>query len=207
MNKRFLILGAVVGAVVIAVLAVALNQANAASPNALQNRQVTLKALEVHQDDVQAELCIELPTLDPWNPYATLTVDGTVIPNSGWDLLNAKDPSVMKSQTRCYLFTFPVSVADSTSNTGTLKLERLSAEVRGGLLSDDGVAAAKARLHNDQPQLDFKVVIETGNGGGGAYIQILSKPDNMSDEQAIQLIQQASINEIAGNWQTEVNLK
>ena len=206
MIKRFLILGAVV-AVVIAVLAVALNQAKAASPNALQYRQVTLKALEVNQDDVQAELCILMPSLEPWDPYATITVDGKVIPNNEVALINAKDPSVMKSQTRCYLFTFPVSVAGGTSHTGTLKLEKLSVEVRGGLLSDDGVAAAKARLHNDQPQLDFKVVIETGNGGGGAYIQILSKPDNMSDEQAIQLIQQASINEIAGNWQTGVNLK
>lgn len=206
MIKRFLILGAVV-AVVIAVLAVALNQAKAASPNALQYRQVTLKALEVNQDDVQAELCILMPSLEHWDPYATLSVDGKVIPNNEVALINAKDPSVMKSQTRCYLFTFPVSVADSTSHIEILKLEKLSVEVRGGLLNDDGVAAAKARLHNDQPQLDFKVVIETGNGGGGAYIQILSKPDTMSDAQAIQLIQQVSIDEIPGNWQTEVNLK
>lgn len=207
MNKRFLILGAVVGTIAIAILSVALSQAHAASPNALQNTQVTLKALEVHQDDVQAELCILMPSLEPWDPYATLTVDGKVIPNSEVALINAKDPEVMKSQTRCYLFTFPVSVADSTSHTGILKLEKLSVEVQGGLLSDDGVAAAKARLHNDQPQLDFKVVVKTSNGGGGAYIQILSKPDNMSDARAIRLIQQASIDEIPGNWQTEVNLK
>ncbi|MDO9028517.1 MAG: hypothetical protein Q7U68_06635 [Candidatus Roizmanbacteria bacterium] len=206
MNKRFLILGAVVGTIAIAILSVALSQAHAASPNALQNTQVTLKALEVHQDDVQAELCILMPSLEPWGPYATLTVDGKVIPNSEVALINAKDPAVMKSQTRCYRFTFPVSVANSAFDTGTLKLENLSVDVQGGLLSDDGVAAAKARLYNDQPQLDFKVVIETSNGGG-AYIQILSKPDNMSDAQAIRLIQQASIDEIPGNWQTEIDLK
>lgn len=203
MIKRFLTLGAVV----LAVMAITLNQASAASPKASQNRQVTLEKLAVHQDDVQAELCILMPSLEPWDPYATLTVDGKIIPNNEVALMNAKDPAVMKSQTRCYRFTFPVSVAESASPIGMLKLENLSLEVQGGLLSDEGAAAAKARLQVDQPQLDFKVVVKSGNGGGGAYIQLLSKPEGMSDAQAIQLIQQASIDEVPGNWQTEIDLK
>lgn len=204
MIKRFLTLGAVV----LAVMAIVLNQASAASPKASQNRQVTLEKLAVHQDDVQAELCMLMPSLEPWFPYATLTVDGKIIPNNEVALMNAKDPAVMKSQTRCYLFTFPVSVAESASPIGMLKLENLSVEVQGGLLNDAGLAAAKARLQVDQPhQLDFKVVVKSGNGGGGAYIQLLSKPESMSDAQAIQLIQQASIDEVPGNWQTEVELK
>jgi len=202
MIKRFLTLGAVV----LAVMAITLNQASAASPKASQNRQVTLEKLAVHQDDVQAELCILMPSLEPWDPYATLTVDGKIIPDNEVALINAKDPAVMKSQTRCYLFTFPVSVAESASPIGVLKLEKLSLEVQGGLLSDEGAAAAKARLQVDQPQLDFKVVAKSGNGGG-AYIQLLSKPEGMSDAQAIQLIQQASVDEVPGNWQTEVELK
>ncbi len=52
MIKRFLILGAVV----LVITAIALNQASAASPQAGQNSQVTLEKLEIHQADVQAEL-------------------------------------------------------------------------------------------------------------------------------------------------------
>lgn len=203
MIKRFFILGAVV----LAVTAIALNQANAASPQTSQNSQVVLEKLEVHQHDVQAKLCIPLPSLEPWFPYATLTVDGRIVPNNEVALVNAKDPAVMKSQTRCFLFTFPVSAADSVSPIGTLKLEKLSLEVQGGLLTDAGAAAARSRLHRDQPQLDFQVVVKSGKGGSGAYIQILSKPEGMSDAQAIQLIQQAAMDEVPGNWQTEVELK
>lgn len=203
MIKRFLILGAVV----LVITAIALNQASAVSSQASQNSRVTLEKLEVHQDNVQAELCILLPSLEPWFPYATLMVDGKIVPNSEVALINAKDPAVMKSQTRCFSFTFPVSAADSVSRIGTLKLENLSLEVDGGLLTDAGAAAAKARLHGDQPQLDFQVVVKNGKGGGGAYIQILSKPEGMSDAQAIQLIQQASMDEIPGNWQAYVELK
>ncbi len=100
-----------------------------------------------------------------------------------------------------------MSAANSVSPVGTLKLEKLSLEVGGGLLTDIGAAAAKARLHRDQPQLDFQVVVRSGKGGGGAYIQLLSKPEGMSDAQAIQLIQQASMDEIPGNWQTDVELR
>ena len=203
MIKRFLI----IGAVVLAILAVSLNQANAASVNAPQNPQVTLQSLSVNENDVQAELCIEMPSMEPWNPYATLTVDGTAIPNSEVSLINAKDPAVMKSQNRCYLFTFPVSVANSTSHTGTLSLEKLWLELGRGLLTDDVVTQIKGRLHQSQPQLDFKVVHTAGNGGGGAEIKILSKPTGMNNADAIQLIQQASIDEVPGNWQMDVDLK
>ncbi len=203
MIKRFLILDAVV----LIVMAIALNQASAASPQASQNSRATLEKLEVHRNDVQAELCILMPSLEPWFPYATLTVDGKIVPNNEVALVNAKDPAVMKSQTRCYLFTFPVSAADSVSQIGTLKLEKLSLEVQGGLLTEGGAAAAKTRLHRDQPQLDFQVVVNRGKDGSGAYIQILSKPEGMSDMQAIQLIQQASMDELPGNWQTDVELK
>jgi hypothetical protein len=203
MIKRFLILGAVI----LVVTAVALNQASAASPKTSQNFQVSLEHLEVHQEDVQAELCILMPSLEPWFPYATLTVDGEIVPNNEVALINAKDPAVMKSQTRCFLFTFPVSEADSVSPIGTLKLENLSLEVDGGLLTDAGADAARTRLHRDQPQLDFQVVVKSGKGGSGAYIQLLSKPEGMSDMQAIQMIQQASVDEIPGNWQIDVELK
>lgn len=207
MNKRLLILGAMVGVAVIAVLSIPLIQAHADFNNTFQDPQVTMKSLEVNEDNVQANLCILLPSVDQWGPFATLTVDGKVILNSEVSLINAKDPAVIESQTRCYTFVFPVSVTDSISTTATLKLEKLSVDVNGGLLTKAGLVAAKTRLKKEQPQIDFEMVIEIGEGGGGADIKIHSKPENMSDYDALQLILKASIEEVPGNWQTDVNLK
>ncbi len=197
----------IVGTIVVAILTVALKQASAASTNAGQNSQVAVKSIEVHPNDVQTQLCMDMPSLEPWNPYATLTVDGTVTANSEVALVNAKDPTVMKSQNRCYLFTFQVSVTNSPSHRGTLRLEKFWLELGQGLLTDDVVATIKSRVQQSQPQLDFKVLHTTGNRGGGAGIQILSKPSGMSDAQAIGLIEQASIDQRPGNWQLDIDLK
>jgi hypothetical protein len=92
------------------------------------------------------------------------------------------------------------------SKTAILKLEKLSVDYQGGLLTETGLAATRKRLQETQPQIDFTVVIEKGKGGGGAYIQILAKPDGMSDDQVFQLIQQASVEEVSENWQEVVDL-
>jgi len=168
---------------------------------------VTVESVETTPDQVQAELCITMPTLDPqWFPEASLTVVGATIRNGGWSLVNAKDPDVMKSPTRCYVFRFPVTAEQSMAQTGMLKLEKLTREIEGGLLSEVGEAAAKERLQQEHPEIDFKVVIVHGEGGGGAYIEVRSKPEGMSEDEALQLIQAAAEEEIPGTWQAEIDL-
>jgi hypothetical protein len=195
-----------------------LNRANAGSQNTPQgidgynvgisgDVQVDLKNVQTHASDVQAELCIEMPTLDPWNPYATLTVDGTVISNSEVALLNAKDPKVMETANRCYLFTFPLSTEGNISGKGMLKLDKLWLELGRGQLTDAVIAEVKARLSKVAPGVDFEMESVSGKDGGGVSINITSKPENMSNEDVERLIQQLSIDEIPTNWQTEIDLK
>jgi hypothetical protein len=196
-----------------------LNQANAGSPNTpvgiagydvgqiSGDVHADLKSTQIHASDVQVDLCIEMPTLDPWNPYATLTVDGTVIPNSEVVLLNAKDPKVMGASNRCYLFTFPLSANGSTSGKGVLKLEKLWLELGRGQLTDDVITEVKTRLNRVSPGVDFEVVTIAGKDGGGVSINVTSKPENMSNADVVNLIQQLSIDEVPTNWETEINLK
>jgi hypothetical protein len=167
---------------------------------------VTVESVQTTADEVQAELCIEMPTLDQWFPEASLTVAGTTIPNRGWSLVNAKDPDVMKTARRCYVFRFPVTAEQSAAGIGTLKLERLSREIEGGLLSEAGEAAAKERLLKDHPEIEFEVVIVHGEGGGGAYVDFLSKPEGMSEEEALQLVREAAEEEIPVGWEAEIDL-
>lgn len=206
MKKHLFVLGVVISLVVGLAISIPLMKVRASSNAQSADTNVTLKKFEVHQNDIQSELCIVLPSLEQWGPYATLSIDGKVTPNSEVALINAKSPAVSKSQTRCYQFTFPVTVTESMSKTAILKLEKLSVDYQGGLLTETGLAATRKRLQETQPQIDFNVIIEKGEGGGGAYIQILSKPDGISDDQVFQLIQQASIEEVSENWQEVVDL-
>lgn len=205
----------IIGAVAFLVL----NRANAGSQNTPQiidgyntgqvsgNVQANLKNIQIHASDVQVELCIEMPTLDPWNPYATLTVDGTVIPNSEVALVNAKDPKIMETANRCYKFTFPVSTDGSISGKGVVKLDKLWLELGRGQLTDDVIKEVKTRMSKVAPDVNFDIVATSGKGGGGVSINITSKPENMSNDDVVRLIQQLSIDEIPTNWQTEINLK
>lgn len=165
-----------------------------------------LKSVQVHPNNVQVELCLEMPTLDPWNPYATLTVDGLVIPNSEVALLDAKNPKVMETPHRCYRFTFPL-LTHSLSGKGVLKLEKLWLELGRGQFTDEVVAQIKARLQKVAPGADFEIVKVAEKGGGGALIKITSKPQGMSEDEIVNLIQQLSIDEVATNWEVEISLK
>lgn len=166
----------------------------------------SIQSVEVSKADVQVILCIEMPTLAPWNPYATLMVDGKTIPNTEVALLNAKSPSVMKSANRCYRFAFPISAEGNISKTATLHLEKLWLEVGNGQLDENAVAEIENRLQEIAPGVEFEVVTQIEKGGGGAFIRILTRPDGMSEQQAIEKVLQASIEEIPLYWQAEIPL-
>lgn len=212
---------ALLAILIIAGLAAAtiLIEANAAVPNtpngingytAEQTKSdvmVTVKNVQTRKADIQVEMCIDMPNLEPWNPYATLTVDGTVIPNSEVDLINAKDPEVMQTTYRCYLFTFPFSTEGSLSGKGVIRLEKLWMELGRGQLTGETLVDVKKRVEKVAPEVDFELVHVSDKGGGGVYFRIISKPEGLSDADVMQLILQMSIDELPTNWQAEITFK
>ncbi len=169
--------------------------------------KVEVKSVQATSQSVEATLCIEMPTLEPWNPYATLMVNGISIPNSEVRLLNAKDPSIMKSAQRCYAFVFPFSIEDTPSAKGILKLETLWLELGNGQLNNQVISEVRRRLESVAPGLDFEAVYVPGKNGGGMDIRLLSLPNGMSEDDAIALIQKLSIDELPVDWQTEISFK
>ena len=169
--------------------------------------RVSVQDVTVTDDAVHATLCITLPTKEPWNPYATLTVDGRVIPNAEVRLLDAKDPDIMRRKTRCYAFLFPVKTARLQGTQATLRLEMLWLELGNGYWNDRVVAELHRRAQVFAPGLRFRVVHERGKYGGGAYLEFQALPQGMTPEQAVALLQQLSRDEIPLAWQTTLSLK
>ncbi len=169
--------------------------------------QVEVKEVTVADDAVQVTLCITLPTREPWNPYATLTVGHEVVPNAEVRLLDAKDPTVMQRRTRCYAFIFPVEAAQLAVESATLRLEMLWLELGNGYWNDQVVAELHTRAQTVAPGLRFTVVHERGKYGGGAYLEFQALPPGMTPDQAITLLQRLSRDEIPVAWQTTLPLK
>lgn len=178
-----------------------------------QSAPLPLKAeiqnVQTLADSIEVVLCIEMPTLEPWNPYATLTIGEMVIPNLEVRLLNAKDPAIMKSTRRCYAFVFPFSAgsASSSNNKGVIKVETLWLELGNGQWNDQVISEIQRRLEAVAPGLDFEVIYVPGKNGGGMDIRLLSLPKGMSEEQALSLIQRLSIDELPVVWQSEISFK
>ena len=160
----------------------------------------------IEGDKLQAEICMDMPTLDPWNPYASITIGDVVVPNDQVILVNAKDPKVMASKYRCYVFSFPITDKLATSQTAVLKIEKLWVEVGRGLLTDDVLPTVKSRVQQKYPTLDFEVIQTSGEQGGGAAIKILSKPADVSDQSVLEAIRQAMINEIPEAWLMQIDI-
>ena len=158
-------------------------------------------------EGVQASVCMEMPDLRPWNPYAALYVAGQVIPNSEVRLLNAKNPAVMQDTKRCYRFTFPIPAGDAPSGKATLRIEKLWLELGNGNWTPDVVATVKTRLHKVAPGVDFEVVHTAETGGGGVSIRLLSKPDTLSEEDAVALIGRLAIDELPAAWEAQIPVR
>lgn len=171
-----------------------------------QPLNVRVQDIQAVSRGVQADLCLEMPDLRPWNPYASLTVAGQTIPNSEVRLLNAKDPAVMQSAQRCYRFTFPLAEAQARGGQATLRVEKLWLELGNGIWTPEVVATVKERLQHAAPGVDFEIVHSTQTGGGGAAIRILAKPEALSEEEAAALVSRLAIDELPVSWQMNITL-
>jgi len=165
-----------------------------------------LQSIATTPEGVQATVCMTMPNLRPWNPYASLTVNGDTIYNSEVRLLHAKDPATMKTTNRCYQFLFPLRQIPHGAKV-TLRIEKLWVELGNGAWTPKVVATVKERAQKTVPGLDFQMEFTSDGKGGGAAIHILQKPQSMSDAEAIALINRLAIDELPVSWQTTTTLK
>ncbi len=142
--------------------------------------RTALQSIASTPEGVKATVCITMPNLRPWNPYASLTVNGQTTYNSEVRLLHAKDPNVMKTTNRCYQFLFPLSQIPHGAKA-TLRIEKLWVELGNGAWTPEVIATVKARAQKTAPGLDFQIEITSKGKGGGTAIRILHKPQGMSN--------------------------
>ncbi|GAB4500851.1 MAG: hypothetical protein Fur0035_03910 [Anaerolineales bacterium] len=166
-----------------------------------------IKQVQTNSAEIRVDLCMDMPSSEPWNPYASLTIGKNVVPNTGVTFLNVKDPQATQGTYRCYRFTFPYDSSIAPENVAALRLEKVWMEVGRGQYTPETLQTIRQRVQEAAPGLQFEIVSEAGKGGGGGYFQILSLPEGMSSQEAETLIDKMTRQEYLLDWQASIPLK
>lgn len=166
-----------------------------------------IKQVQTTSAEINVDLCMDMPSSEPWNPYASLTIGKNVIPNTGVTFLNVKDPQATQGTYRCYRFSFPYNSSIAPENTATLRLEKVWMEVGRGQYTPETLQTIRQRVQDAAPGLKFEIVSEAGKGGGGGYFHVLSLPEGMSGLEADMLIDKMTRQEYLLDWQASIFLK
>lgn len=174
--------------------------------NAIQSvsfNDVTVSLVSVAASDsrIESEVCIELPDNGDWLPYAYLEVEGKQTPVETVALMNAKNADTYKSTYRCYELDFPVGASDDVTEVKVV-VEKLQINLPE-FLTQEMCAEAEKEIHNTYS--DFSFSCEIGKQGIG--FTILGKPQDMTEDQANQLIFEALTETVEGPWELVYNLK
>ncbi len=164
-----------------------------------------LSGVRASANILQVELCIHLPSTENWIPEAGLVVGGQTFPAHGWVLLNSKDAATYISRDRCYRFSFSVPEgARSQAFAAQLVVYKLYTPAPD-MPTEEQCARAQQKLQEANTGIKFACRLYPDQGSWG--YDILEKPQNMSEDQASLLINQAFIEKTAeGPWKFSVEI-
>jgi hypothetical protein len=171
------------------------------SPNqvVVQNGvSATLTSPQVSRSRILATICFNLPDTSDWSAYPR--IEGQFFESLAGELVNY-DASTMQSTYRCYLYKFYNSKGFNLSSGQELAIVIDALQTNPPeAITPEMVERANQRL---APQ-GVQFTIETQAHAMG--FKILAKPENMSEETAYQLIQNALSESIPGPWRFSVML-
>lgn len=163
-----------------------------------------LKRLEINRTFTSAQICMQLPDDQGWMPDTTLRYGTSAYPQFNVVLQDAKDPLIAHSSERCYQALFGAGIADyQQAETIDLSVEDLWMDAATN--PDDACLAAQVKLAEQNPGVEISCGISdhsigAGGGGGGGGYAITTKPADMTDAKARQIVEEAFKKIVKGPW-------
>lgn len=168
------------------------------APNLTQTDQglaVTVETVAVTPVSVQIRICSDLPDGGDWYPLGTVTLDGIAGQLSERRMLDMPSPEDVR---RCFDYDYQL-LSGSEPGTLTFNVDRLATSEPETREFWERVAAELA---------EHGVIIEVKMAHGG-YYNMVSRPDDMTDDEFYTLLFAARENalpSIAGSWVFEVEI-
>lgn len=152
--------------------------------------------------NVNAEVCFTLPDASDWSIWAaSLSYSGIVLQEYGTTLVSIQEPVNGQPGVRCDIVTFVVP-PDAELANATINIEGIAAFPQPGDYCDIYLP----KIQQAMLERGTGISVDCVDVNGMLTMQILGKPEDMSQEQAEQLVYSDEFYTIRGPWSFPFNL-
>lgn len=152
---------------------------------------------------VNVDVCFTLLDSSDWSIWAaTLTYNGGIVTDFSSTLISIQEAIEGQSGLRCDTLSFVNIPPDADLTTVTVTIESIAAPPR----AEDYCAIYMPKIQQSLNDRGIGIVLGCVDSGGVQVMQIVSKPDTMSQEEAEQLVYSDEFYTVKGPWSFTFNL-
>jgi len=152
---------------------------------------------------VNVNVCFTLLDSSDWSVWAaTLQYNGGAVTDFSSTMLSLQDAVEGQSGLRCDMLSFTNIPPDADLTTVTITIDAIAAPPR----AEDYCTIYMPKIQQSLNDRGIAIVLGCVDQGGVQVMQILSKPDTMSQEEAEQLVYSDEFYTVKGPWSFTFNL-
>lgn len=153
--------------------------------------------------DVNAEVCFTLIDGSDWSIWgANLQYGGQVITDFSSTMLSLQEPSAGQSGLRCDTLSFFNVPPDADLSAVTIAVDAIAAPPR----PEDYCSIYMPKIQQTLNDRGMGIQLGCSDSAGAQVMQIVAKPDTMSQEQAEQIVFSDEFYSVRGPWSFTFNL-
>lgn len=178
-------------------------QAEMAAPNQTSSGiDVRIERAWMEGKNVNADVCFTLPDASDWSIWsASLTYGGVVLQEYGTTLLRLQEPTDGQPGQRCDTLTFVVA-PDADLTNATIEISSIAALPQ----PDEYCSVYMPKIQQALMERGTGIVLDCLDVNGTLTMQITSRPPEMSQEQAEQIVYSDEFYTLVGPWSFPFNL-
>lgn len=152
---------------------------------------------------VNVDVCFTLMDASDWSVWgASLQYPGASIFDFGSTLLSLQEPVEGQAGSRCDTLSFLNVPPDADLSNVTITVDSIAAQPR----AEDYCTIYMPKIQQALSERGIAITLECSEVNGVQAMQILSKPDTMSQEEAEQIIYSDEFYTVKGPWSFTFNL-
>jgi len=153
--------------------------------------------------EVNANVCFTLLDGSDWSVSgATLQYAGAAVTDFSSTLLSLQEPAEGQSGLRCDTLSFLNIPPDADLTTVTVTVDAIAAPPR----AEDYCSIYMPKIQQALNDRALAITLGCADSNGAQVMQILSRPDNMSQEEAEQIVYSDEFYTVKGPWSFAFNL-
>lgn len=152
---------------------------------------------------VNADVCFTLLDASDWSVYgATLQYAGAAVTDFSSTLVSLEEPVEGKSGLRCDTLSFLNIPPDADLSTVSITVDAIAAPPR----AEDYCSIYMPKIQQTLTERGIAITLDCMDSNGVQVMQILSKPEAMSQEEAEQIVYSDEFYTVKGPWSFTFNL-